>query len=447
MKSIINIVLNRELSANLNLIQNKIPAELYSNFISINQIEAKSSLDIDYLILEAILNKYSPDFSEFLINNFKQEKDSINYSKIVFDHNTLVGVTSSLILIKSNELKIKLLEFIKNTKEGYRSILELYYNLNSYLELLISDLYNDYPKRLIHEKIEKLTFFNILNPIYDLDDKFVPYLFFHELGLLLINYIEFEFEQFPQILIDIIDFFAENKNFEFQNQILTELNQRLLELMVNLLIRNGLRVSNIKFQNGFESLINYISEFLNAQVWLYTYNYDILLKRIINQDSIENEALMRLGNEFFTSPSEMFHSKYFTFHTEYLWTDFIKESDETEGQIQFLTRVLFELIDQGFLDDTTVVETLIDLLEFDYLDNYNFRLRLVNYLFHTRIHLSVEIQMKLNEIYKEEALKLDNLEEKAFLDHLLSPDNSKMHPFLEFIEEFTILIKKIQLEP
>lgn len=378
------------------------------------------------VVEEALPEFLFTDIENIIFSNLRQYGETSDLTNLLTlienDVDTAPELTQillkALLVLRDDDLRLQICTFLQSSEERFEFFIQFFIELNSFLETMVADLFEDAAKRLTVQKIEQLHYYDILHPIVSLEDKYIAYIFLTEFGKSILPFIINGLKTYHNQLFDIISYFVDTITLEYEDRLLTDLYQELLDNLINYVAAN--RFSSREFAETYSILTEYIVDLLNSKIWLFLFNLDDKYINTEKRSKLEEVAtdpqLSRNIAEVFLAPIHVFHNKFFTYHAHLMWTDFY--AADSEGTIPFLTRKFFELWNFGTSFPEFYFEELYKLLKIDALDIIKYRSFLLRNIIYREHSLIFAERGMLREVYEQESYKIQLLDDEEFLEYM-----------------------------
>jgi len=282
-------------------------------------------------------------------------------------------------MVNSDEIKEEILGTISRCQEGIIELVDFYRGINNYLKMLLLEHEMMFPSHFLNDEIENSTYYNLLQPIYNVGDKFIPYFYLTELGNFIFTYLS----DLKNSLNPIKSYCEELLDIREDNNIFTSLDRTAIEVTKKLLTvwDDG----SEDYSNMVADFVELIADFLNAKIWILTTALtslgeeiaELSMERIINDEIFKDFSL-----EYFTSPFFILYTKYFRSHNKLSWSEYDPNSSKSKGLIIYLTEIIFSFLDEGVEIDLSMLEGMFEVLRMPSMDWRGIRFDILqNFLF------------------------------------------------------------------
>ncbi len=346
--------------------------------------------------------------------------------------------------IGSDILRSIILDVVTSAPCGYSELINFYSSLNEYLKTILFELEMLFPTHMLKENIRSSKYYNVLNPIYEIGDKFIPYFYFSEIGGMIVRTLRSKMD--IQSLSPIIDYTFTVLNISEDNQIFTSLDRQILELTRDLLLifDNGTEIHTERLTNFTES----VADYLNGKIWILLTaissvgedTKDISMEKLFGTDFFRQFSM-----EYFTSPFFILYTQYFEKHRKLSWVEYDSKSDKAKGLITYLTELLFSLFDHGVEIDLSLLEGLFEILQMPAMDWRGIRYEVLEKFLFVPFEYDSWMKQQFTTLFNFQVERISRVGDDKFKDFLIEgkveAENFQEFRFLELLFKIMRLLE------
>jgi len=373
-------------------------------------IPVDQTIEEDILIISGELGIETTPYSISDLSQVLNETHLFNEGKENHTH-LLREMVKLITMVNSDEIKEEILETISRCEEGIIELVDFYRGINNYLKMLLLEHEMMFPSHFLNDEIENSSYYNLLQPIYNVGDKFIPYFYLTELGKFIFMYLS----NIKVSLNPIKSYCEELLDIREDNNIFTSLDRTTIEVTKKLLTvwDDG----SEEYSNKVADFVELIADFLNAKIWILMTALtslgeeiaELSMERIINDEIFKDFSL-----EYFTSPFFILYTKYFRSHNKLSWSEYDPNSSKSKGLIIYLTEIIFSFLDEGVEIDLSMLEGMFEVLRMPSMDWRGIRFDILQNFLFLPVNVDSWVKEQIVSIFNLQVDRIQHIGEDKF---------------------------------